>query len=244
MNSVKTEITPSHAVKLLRMLSLDQQAHILYGNPDFGGNVVMLPKNGNRNDPELVVMDTDDNKKRAIDFRFGIMEETCKDMASFFWMINKADRLTVLHLFSNIGGMNGEYESILKDAWVSTEFPHQTAIPQLIAMFKRADCNKMMDGADKKKLAELPDEITIYRGLQDKRAKRKGLSWSLSYDKALWFATRWNSPDARVLEARIKKKDVFIYTNQRSEEEVVVDPGKLKGIRNVEINSEKVLEGL
>lgn len=198
-------------------------------------HVIMIPKDGViGNQPEFLIMDTDDKKKMAVDFRMDYLEKQCSNLSQLFWSINKPDRLTLLSLLTGIYSFNGEYEDILRDAWVSTEFPHQMPIKRLTALFEQADLDKMMDDTEKAKLLALPDEITIYRGLPDQRAKKKGLSWSVNRNKAMWFATRWNSKKARLVTAKINKKNVYMYTDARKEEEVVVNPARLKIIETTQ----------
>jgi len=85
----------------------------------------------------------------------------------------------------------------------------------------------LMTKEEKDKFDLLPKRITIYRGLQDKKAKIKSLSWTLSEDKAKWFASRFRG-EIKVYKAEIDKEDVFMYTNDRNEEEVVINPNKLR----------------
>lgn len=79
--------------------------------------------------------------------------------------------------------------------------------------------------------------ITVYRGTfgLPVEAGRQGLSWSLSRSKANWFAMRGlaGSTDiypryefnheygAKILKATISRKDVLLWSNSRSEQEVV-----------------------
>lgn len=57
-----------------------------------------------------------------------------------------------------------------------------------------------------------------------------GLSWTLSRDKAIWFAHRLGYGVMRSLpfiaEATIQKKDCFAYFSDRDEQEVVIDPDR------------------
>lgn len=230
----KRVATPASLLNMIRMLPLDTQCHVLFSNPLGDHIVVCLPINGDTNNPEFMVLDTDEKKKKALDFICTHIEKQSKNLSQFFWAINKPDRLNLLYLFSGIYTFNGEYEKILKDAWTSTEFPHQMKIRDLVHLFERSDKKQLMDEQERAFLDALPDEITVYRGLQDKRAKLKGLSWTLNYEKAEWFARRWNSKDGKVVTATIQKKFVYMYTNQRAEEEIVLNPYRLKHVRDVQ----------
>ena len=80
---------------------------------------------------------------------------------------------------------------------------------------------------------QLPDELIVYRGLGTLNADNiKALSWTLNVDKAKWFAKRFNFSNAplKVYRAKIKKKYIFAYCNDRNEGEVIVDYHKLQNI--------------
>lgn len=58
----------------------------------------------------------------------------------------------------------------------------------------------------------------------------EALSWSLSPEKAEWFATRFSSIKGRVYSATIRKDDIFAYFGLRGEQEVIVNPDYLENI--------------
>ena len=64
------------------------------------------------------------------------------------------------------------------------------------------------------------------------RADLKALSWTLSLDKAIWFATRWNNK-GKVYRSLCKKEDILAYLSCRNEEEIVVDWHDLENIEEV-----------
>lgn len=66
-------------------------------------------------------------------------------------------------------------------------------------------------------------------------AKRRGLSWSVSKEIAVWFAKRWSHKDARLLTGMARKSDVYMYSNERGEREVVVNPRRVRGITITEL---------
>jgi hypothetical protein len=70
----------------------------------------------------------------------------------------------------------------------------------------------------------LPDEVEVWRGMNDKHCKPglRGISWTLDQDKAIWFANRfphWGRP--LVAKAVINKPDVLAYFGERDESEIV-----------------------
>lgn len=89
----------------------------------------------------------------------------------------------------------------------------------------------MMDDASQKEFAALPDELIIYRGYDDE-AGAEGWAWTLSLEKAQWFAKRWRflpgRGEAMVVSGVVKKSDVIAYLNGRGERTVIVNPAAVK----------------
>jgi hypothetical protein len=88
----------------------------------------------------------------------------------------------------------------------------------------------VMDEAEREHLAGLPDVVTIYRGV-NLRSAVYGLSWSLSRERAQWFANRWGCFKRRrpiMLQSSVCKSDVAAYFDSRSEQEIVVRPGVVR----------------
>jgi hypothetical protein len=151
---------------------------------------------------------------------------------AYLWLIEKPHRLDAFI----------EIQERLSDAqyWRSLEF--------VFSMVEYVQCNfakwlrllnskrryrpLMMDRKDRKHFETLPDTLTIYRGYQHgKNHNRMGLSWTLSKEKATWFAYRHAEDGApNVAAANCRKADAFCYTNGRGEQEIIIDPAKLTGI--------------
>lgn len=122
---------------------------------------------------------------------------------------------------------------LLSWAWTQTEFPHQYSIQMLIELFERADKDALMNEEEKKILSGLDEQVIVYRGTQSNKAKKRGLSWTTSQAKAGWFAERWKTKQGKVYKATISKRDVFAYFGGRSEQEIVLNPRKLKNIKEI-----------
>ena len=98
---------------------------------------------------------------------------------------------------------------------------------------KRAHREAFMEKEETVAFAALPDDLVIYRGYQ-KHCTRKGLSWSLSKDVAIWFARRWPEQGApMVVSGKCKKSDVVGYTDELKEQEIIINPTQIKGIKNL-----------
>lgn len=78
----------------------------------------------------------------------------------------------------------------------------------------------------------LPDTLRIYRGYTkgSEYCNRQGYSWTLNYNTANFFSNRLKPKDHKpgVVSGMVNKKDIVLFTNRRSELEIVVDPRKVK----------------
>ncbi len=142
--------------------------------------------------------------------------------------INKPYRITVLEFIQDELSVE-EFGELLADCWTMIEWPHQHGINKLIKMFTRAQ-GHLMDNDDQAEFDALPEELTIYRGIQAGKATIRGLSWTTRLWTAHWFAKRFEQPTPIVYRANIAKKHCFLFTNGRKEYEVVVNPRYLKNI--------------
>jgi hypothetical protein len=73
---------------------------------------------------------------------------------------------------------------------------------------------------ERETLERLPNELRIYRGIRD-ADNIDGLSWTLSREKAIWFARRFRGNF--LLTARANKVDVHAFLDRRKEQEIIVD---------------------
>ena len=89
----------------------------------------------------------------------------------------------------------------------------------------------MMQQAERRKLDELPNIFSIYRGAEA-NSPGQGWSWTLSKRVASYFAKRFKT--AVVIEGRCVKEDVIAYFNHRKEQEIVIPYDKVKNIMVLE----------
>lgn len=152
-----------------------------------------------------------------------------KDVKGIFMMINKPYLLLFLKLMN--GFINNKlFSNLLADAWTISENPNNdpnVPVEEIIDWFKQADKKELMTSKDYKLYNSFPTEIEVYRGVAVGR-NPKGLSYTTNYEKALWFANRFNLEDKKgyIIKRKIKKEDILAYFNTRSEDEVVVDISK------------------
>ena len=123
-----------------------------------------------------------------------------------------------------------DYGELLKDCWTMEEFTSKNpdvSKKEMVSFFKRAKKEYIMDEEELKVYNNLPEQVTIYRGVRDKRWARE-LSWTLDYEQAEWFATRFNSETSIVYEVTIPKSEILTFINDRDEQEIIIDPYNLK----------------
>lgn len=141
-----------------------------------------------------------------------------------FLLVDKNWRLTALKYAKEDMSLK-DFSEILSLSWIMAENPNGDAnvsINTLIKWFRQADKHILMEDDDYKIWENLPDELTLYRGISQHH-NPKGLSWTKNIETAKWFKNRFNSPDNYMLKAVVKKEDMICYLNSRGEDEIVVD---------------------
>ena len=222
------KVTVDFIGTVLRMFPRDSQLDLLFQRMPFGMPPVILVPDGNGS--KMMVLDNNENIQKAITFKLDYMINSSKSVGECFYHISKPNRLQIFEIISNMREFTEkDYNTILKNIWVTTEFPHQMPIPKLVKLFRKANPKLMMTDDDISIYSNLPETVTIYRGLMDKKSKVRGLSWTTDFERAEWFANRFNR-GGKIMKADIKKQHIFMFTNDRSEKECVVNP---KGLKNV-----------
>lgn len=155
-----------------------------------------------------------------------------KDAYGIFMLLNKTYALTFLK-YAKEHLSTKDLSMILADAWMQAENPNMDANVskrELVAMFKGADKAVLMDADECKRLSELEESVTVYRGVTPYNARNvKALSWTLDKAKAKWFANRFGQ-SGKVYKAEIGKQDILAFFMGRNESEIVLNPYKLKNI--------------
>lgn len=132
---------------------------------------------------------------------------------------------------------NENFTRMLADAWIRSESPNDDpnlSKTKLLAMFKAADPNILMDEEERSRLQSLENPVTVYRGVTSYNAKNiKALSWTLDENVAQWFAHRYGE-QGTVYQAQIRKDDIYAIFTGRNESEVIVDPKHLVNIEPVQ----------
>jgi hypothetical protein len=137
------------------------------------------------------------------------------------WLHERPYRLTALMEIAPLAD-DQEYWELVGDVWIDSEniFEHTD---DWIALFasERTGREHLMDAVERAALEAMDEPITIYRGFT-KGVNESGLSWTISLERATWFANRFNSKgEGDVVEAWIDRADVAAHFNRRGESEIV-----------------------
>ena len=143
-----------------------------------------------------------------------------KNWTSYVWIHERPYRLEA---FCEIEFKvyDREYWGLLHDIWLDSENIWQY-LPYWERFLRsgRPEKEYFMDAEDKKFYKSLPKELTIWRGHQ--KHNKDGLSYTLSKEKAEWFAGRFKKEEAKVKELQIKKSQIFACIVGRGESEVII----------------------
>lgn len=117
---------------------------------------------------------------------------------------------------------NREYWENLAWVWTDSENLWQYgALPGALLCSQRPDRDYLMKPEERSFLNSLPEMVTIYRGHGKKN--RRGWSWTLSVQKARWFARRFAKSGWGVSRMLVPRSAILAYFSGRGEYEVVID---------------------
>lgn len=180
----------------------------------------------------------EENLKKAYEIWDNHIDK-CPKFSNICTLMNKAYRLTFMdYCISYLS--KKDFSKALADNWINSENPNKDVNvnrKKFISWFKKADKNCLMSEKEFKIYENIPDTITLYRGIGSK-SEKLGLSWTDSYDNALWFANRFG--EGYIVSVQAKKEDIFCYFDSRGEDEYVLDVFKYKDkIKKVSLCSKK-----
>jgi|TARA_R110000824_G_scaffold56130_1_gene153931 hypothetical protein len=134
-----------------------------------------------------------------------------KEWPSYIFLHERPYRLDAfVDIEEHLG--DAEYWEFLANVWTDTENAWQN-----LDVWR-----KLWNSFRTRPPLELPVDtrfVTIYRGVRD--LTHDGLSWTLNRDSAKWFGNRFGS--GYLLEATVLTSDILFYSNERNEEEVLLN---------------------
>lgn len=159
-----------------------------------------------------------------------------KDYPSYASVITKPYRSWFLKITKEHISVE-DMSRYLKTLWITTDTVNVDQFiskEEYVSLFKEADPKVLMNEKEYKIFKKIPDEITVYRGVNTtSNHPVRALSWTRDRKTAQWFANRFVSDtDAgAVYKTTVKKKDVLAYFE--NEDEIVVNYKNLKKIERI-----------
>ena len=212
----------------------NEEFPFIINHPFIANNPIVV-----KNDGQYKMIDIFNDKKEyqkyISDMKKNINKK--KSFSEILFLLNKPYHLVFFYSCKDIISPM-EYNDCLSHIWVCTEFPNNdknVSKEQILKLFNKSDPTNIMSKEEKKIYDNLPDVVEIYRGTHYEDDS-KALSWTIDFETAKWFATRFDN-DGYVLKAKVNKKDIFAFFDGRNEKEVVINYKKLK-----ELTIEKVMK--
>lgn len=169
-----------------------------------------------------------EQKKKAIE-----QSEAQGDFFRAVMLYEKPYRIWYLNNIKNKIPANVYWE-VLGSVYTGSENVWQNK-RELTQMFgdKRPGRENIMDEDERGEFGKIADIITIYRGCSS--VNQNGMSWTLSKEKARWFALRFKDKNPMIITGQAHKKDIIAYFSRRDEQEIVIQPNKVmnKTIENL-----------
>jgi hypothetical protein len=114
------------------------------------------------------------------------------------------------------------YESTLLHAFMATRTNNRTVSLELLeCLFSSANRQRLRAAGQ-----PLPGKgpFTIYRGVAGNGQARRvrGFSWTISLQRAKWYATRLGLPNPAVYQTVVKADAILAYVTARGEDEMIV----------------------
>lgn len=182
-------------------------------------------------DGSLLDLNNPEHKSRAREYIFEMIDNS--SIVTLYMLIQSAYKLLWVSLCKDFLSEK-DFAEYLADAWVTQENPNMdvnVTRRSSISMFRKANKQYLMTPEDYEYYMNLPEEITIWRGVSLGRVKL-GLSWTDDYDKAVWFQHRFeNTSDkkrGRLYQVTTPKSNILAYLNTRGEAELVTNVFKVQ----------------
>lgn len=199
-------------------------------HPFLDVSVTLIPTANGR---EMVNVLEGDGEEKFREYMVGWLKRTDSPMR-FFMMLRKPYRFTFLnHVQSYLS--DDDLGKCLRSVWSNNEHTNSGSVftkKELVSLFSRSTKNFLMDNEELSVFQELPDRITIYRGTSSMNSKDlKVFSWTLSQERAEWYAGRFDDEVQNVFQAELPKDGAFAYFSV--DKEIIANPYKLENIRQI-----------
>lgn len=174
-----------------------------------------------------------------IEQRKSFMEYRMDRINNFPTLINfveKASRMKVFLLGEELGLLSEDHNKNSDLFWYVFTMGEFSSLEEFSGTSLEEFYKKLKFYGEGPEVLPVKDQrIKVYKGIsKDGFHNGSGdVSWSLSRNVARFFSERC-SVDSYVIEGYVEKEDVLHYTNRRSEEELIILPGKVKEVSILE----------
>lgn len=125
------------------------------------------------------------------------------------------------------------FGDVLHTAWTSMEFPNNDiflSTDEIALMMKMVGNRSYLMREENLNYMkyQIPDEVTVYRGVSTERDQSERLSWTLSEEVAMKFARGFSRDGGFIYKGTIRKEDIIAYFDDRDEKEVVGFPENIE----------------
>lgn len=149
----------------------------------------------------------------------------------FSYMEKKILITKYIEIFDSIP--NEQKYNCFRDVWTRSEYGFNLFEPSFLEeVFSFAEhSEERNDSMLELKKEIIEDEIvTIYRGVTFYSTRpHKAISWTLNENIADFFASRFNSK-GKIIKAEIHVNDIYDYLSNRNENEILLNPKKIKNM--------------
>ncbi len=136
-----------------------------------------------------------------------------------------------------------EYATCLRDTWFKSQDPTgQLGVATICTLFERADKQLLMTSEELAYLKSLPNTLYVFRGISVGFGLVEGVCWTLDIDVARRFACTNDDQKGIILQGKIAKEDIYMFTQARNESEIVINPSRISELTPVEVVQEEDLE--
>ena len=152
--------------------------------------------------------------------------DKCNDLGRLYMLWQDPYKMTFMKLCGDFLSPK-DYAEYLTESWVTEENPNMdvnVSRREALKMFRKAKKHYLMDKEDLEYWKNLPETITVWRGVSKGRIDL-GLSWTDDKSKAEWFRSRFVDAEnqGKLLEVTTSKSNVIAYFNTRGEQEILLD---------------------
>ena len=228
MEAIKERAKALFDVKIRTGVSPDK--NILIRHPFYGDNLQPC-QDSNGEIQRLNIFESPENLAKARALKSKFIDEA-NDVISIGNMLNRSCRLFFLKFVEDYLSPE-DLSQYLTNFWSSIEKEHtiggveKSKVKQWLTA-----CGKecFMSEWEKQLFDSFGDEVTIYRGVTDlsKDALKSMMTWTISYDDAVWYAQRYlirGIKKSYVYKAVIDKKHIYRCVHTESTDVIVDDQG-------------------